>query len=376
MAAVEQRHEGAPSMFKIATDLSSVTTVGLDIAKHIFQVHAVDAAGRVLSAKAVKRKDVLAFFAGLPPCLVGLEACGSAHHWGRELQALGHDVRLMPPAYVKPYVRRQKNDAADAAAICEAVSRPSMRFVAVRSIANQAALMRHKAREMLVGQRTQLLNGLRGHLAEIGVIAAQGPNQARALGEMIADGEVFSDMREVPDCVREALKPLASQIAVLDAAIDALDVEIRALAKADPTAVRLMSIPGVGPLTASAFTASVQDASAFTGPRAFAAFLGLAPRQNSSGGKERLGRISKMGNGYLRKLLVVGAHAVLFHRAKHDDPLRAWAKKLIAAKPFKLVAVALANKLARIIFALMTSGSVYDGKDLQGQTRSDVPAAA
>jgi transposase len=376
MAAVEQRHEGAPSMSKVASHISSVTTVGLDIAKHVFQVHAVDAAGRVLSAKAIKRKDVLSFFSALPPCLVGLEACGSAHHWGRELQALGHDVRLMPPAYVKPYVRRQKNDAADAAAICEAVSRPSMRFVAVRSIANQAALMRHKAREMLVGQRTQLLNGLRGHLAEIGIIAAQGPNQARALGEMIADGEILPDMPEVPDCVREALKPLASQIAVLDVAIDALDGEIRALAKADPAAVRLMSIPGVGPLTASAFTASVQDASAFTGPREFAAFLGLAPRQHSSGGKERLGRISKMGNGYLRKLLVVGAHAVLFHRAKHDDPLRAWAKKLIAAKPFKLVAVALANKLARIIFALMTSGSVYDGKDLQGETRSSVPAAA
>jgi transposase len=359
MALSKTTIEGAPSMSKIATDLSSVTTVGLDIAKHVFQVHAVDAAGRVLAAKAVKRKDLLAFFATLPPCLVGLEACGTSHHWGRELQALGHDVRLMPPAYVKAYVRRQKNDAADAAAICEAVTRPSMRFVKVRSIANQAVLMRHKVREMLVSQRTQLLNGLRGHLAELGVIAAQGPNKARALGEAISDGEVVPDMPDIPPCVRDALAPLARQITVLDAAIATLDGEIRALAKADPVAERLMTIPGIGPVIASAITATVQDPSAFSGPREFAAFLGLTPRQSSSGGKERLGRISKMGNGYLRKLLVVGAHAVLYHRARHDDPLRAWAKKLIAAKPFKLVAVALANKLARLVFALMRSGESY-----------------
>jgi transposase len=346
-------------MSKVATDLSSVTTVGLDIAKHVFQVHAIDAAGRVLSAKAVKRKDVLSFFAALPRCLVGLEACGTAHHWGRELQALGHDVRLMPPAYVKAYVRRQKNDAADAAAICEAVTRPSMRFVAVRSIANQAVLMRHKVREMLVGQRTQILNGLRGHLAELGVIAAQGPDKARALGEAIADGEIIPDAPDIPPCVRDALRPLARQIAVLDTAIATLDSEIRAIAKADPVAARLMSIPGIGPIIAAAITATVQDPSAFRGPREFAAFLGLTPRQSSSGGKERLGRISKMGNGYLRKLLVVGAHAVLYHRARHDDPLRAWARKLIATKPFKLVAVALANKLARLVFALMRSGASY-----------------
>jgi transposase len=351
--------EGAPSMSKVATDFSSVTTVGLDIAKHVFQVHAVDAAGRVVAAKAIKRKEVLAFFAALPPCLVGLEACGTSHHWGRELQALGHDVRLMPPAYVKAYVRRQKNDAADAAAICEAVTRPSMRFVKVRSIANQAVLMRHKVREMLVGQRTQLLNGLRGHLGELGVIAAQGPNKARALGEAISDGEVVPDMPDIPPCVRDALKPLADQITVLDGTIAALDSEIRALAKADPVAERLMTIPGIGPVTASAITATVQEPSAFKGPREFAAFLGLTPRQSSSGGKERLGRISKMGNGYLRKLLVVGAHAVLYHRARHDDPLRTWARALIAAKPFKLVAVALANKLARLVFALMAQGTRY-----------------
>jgi transposase len=231
--------------------------------------------------------------------------------------------------------------------------------VKVRSIANQSVLMRHKVREMLVMQRTQLLNGLRGHLGELGIIAAQGPNKARALGEAITDGEIIPDMPDIPPCVREALKPLADQITVLDRAIAVLDREIMALAKADPVAARLMTIPGIGPVIASAITATVQDASAFRGPREFAAFLGLTPRQSSSGGKERLGRISKMGNGYLRKLLVVGAHAVLFHRARHDDPLRAWAKALIATKPFKLVAVALANKLARLVFAIMTSEQAY-----------------
>ena len=256
-------------------------------------------------------------------------------------------------------MRRQKNDAADAMAICEAVTRPSMRFVRVRSIANQAVLMRHKVREMLVGQRTQALNGLRGHLAELGVIAAQGPNKARALGEAISDGEVLPDMPDIPSCVRAALAPLAQQIATLDAAIATLDSEMKTIAKADPVARRLMSIPGIGPVTASALTATVQDPSAFSGPREFAAFLGLTPRQNSSGGKERLGRISKMGNGYLRKLLVVGAHAVLYNRARHDDPLRVWARSLMVAKPFKLVAVALANKLARLVFALMKSGESY-----------------
>jgi transposase len=343
-------------MSKVAADLSTVTTVGLDIAKHVFQVHAVDAAGKMVLNRALKRRELLAFFEGLPPCLVGLEACGTSHHWGRELMALGHDVRLMPPAYVKAYVRRQKNDAADAAAICEAVQRPSMRFVKVRSIENQAVLMRHKAREMLVMQRTQLLNGLRGHLAEVGIVAAQGLTNARALAGIVADGHEL-----LPDEVRLALLPLVGQLANLDRAIATADAGIQALAKADPMAKRLMTIPGIGPVTASAITASVQDPSAFAGPRAFAAFLGLTPRQTSSGGRERLGRISKMGNGYLRKLLVVGAHAVLHHRARHDDPLRAWAKTLIATKPFKLVAVALANKLARMVFALLKSGESYSG---------------
>ena len=341
-------------MGKSGSDLSAVATVGLDLAKHVFQVHCVDASGCFVMAKAIRRNKLLAFFAALPPCLVGLEASGSAHHWARELIKLGHDARMMPPAYVKPYVRRPKNDASDAAAICEAVTRPSMRFAGVRSLGNQAALMRHKAREMLVSQRTQLINGLRSHLAEVGVIAAQGPRYARELADRIEAGD-----ETIPLVVSEALAPLVVQLRNLDEAIAELDHAIAKLARQDETARRLMSIPGFGPTTASAMAASVQDASGFAGPREFAAFLGLTPKQNSSGGKQKLGRISKMGNRNLRKLLVVGAHAVLFHRKPHTDPLRMWAKKLMEKKPFKLVAVALANKMARIAFAIMRSKTIY-----------------
>jgi transposase len=350
-------------MSKVAIDYSTVTTVGLDLAKQVFQVHAIDAAGRVVVAKAVKRKDVLAFFAGLPRCLVGLEACSSSHHWARELIRLGHDARLMPPAYVKPYVRRQKNDAADAAAICEAVTRPSMRFVTVRSVENQAILMHHKARELLVAQRTQALNALRGHLAEIGIIAAQGPNNARALAAMVMAGD-----KALPTPVCDALMPLVRQLILLDEEIDRSDRTIQTLAREDETAKRLMSIPGIGAVTASAVAASVQDVAGFSGPRAFAAFLGLTPRQNSSGGKERLGRVSKMGNRYLRKLLVVGAHAVLYYRKQHHDALRTWADKLMQTKSFKLVAVAIANKLARIVFALLRGKTIYATGEAAPQT--------
>lgn len=261
---------------------ASVATIGLDLAKHVFQVHAIDAAGRVVISRALRRKDVLAFFERLPLCLIGMEACGSAHHWARQLMKLGHDVRLMPPAYVKAYVRRQKNDAADAAAICEAATRPSMRFAPVRSVKNQAALMHHKVRELLVARRTQLLNALRSHLAEIGIIAAQGPNNARGLAVLIAEG---NDM--IPAIVRSALLPVVRRLKKLDQEITKSDQAILTLAKANETARRLMSVPGVGPITASALAASIQDISAFSGPREFAAFLGLTPRQSSSGGGAR-----------------------------------------------------------------------------------------
>ncbi len=341
-------------MSKIPSDLSTVTTVAVDLAKHIFQVHGCDAAGHVVVAKALRRKDVLPFFASLGPCIIGMEACGSAHHWGRELIGLGHDVKLIPPVYVKPFVKRQKNDRNDAAAIYETLFRPGLRFVKVRSVGNQAMLMQHKARELLVQQRTQLLNGLRGHLAEIGVIAAQGACNMRSLGSLIHEGHA-----DIPDVVRASLLPLVTQIGQLDIAIHEIDADIATQAKIDPVANRLMTIPGIGPVTASALIATIGDPSGFSGPREFAAFLGLVPRQHSSGGKARLGRITKMGNGYLRKLLVVGAHAVLVHQAKHSDPLRQWARKLLETKPFKLVAVATANKLARMAFALMSQNTRY-----------------
>lgn len=338
-------------MSKQSPDMMTVATVGLDLAKHVFYVHAVDGADQPVLAKMLRRRDVVPFFASLPRYLVGLEACCSAHHWARELAALGHDVRLIPPAYVKPYVKRQKNDAADAAAICEAVTRPSMRFVKPRSIANQAVLMQHKVREMLVGQRTQALNGLRGHLAELGIIAAQGARHARALAEILCKGDA-----SIPQEVRATLLPLAIQLDHLDVQIAEADAAIVKLTKSDPVSNQLMSIPGIGPVAASALSASVGVPSAFSGSSEFAAFLGLVPRQNSSGGKPRLDRISKMGNAYLRKL---GAHAVLYHRKQHSDALRCWADRLLESKPFKLVAVALANKLARLVFVIMSQNSRY-----------------
>jgi transposase len=351
-------------MVKSISNLSSVAVVGLDTAKNVFHVHCVDEGGFVVLAKALRRAQVLTFFASLPSCLVGLEACSSAFHWARGLIELGHRVKLIPPSYVKPYVRRGKNDAVDAAAICEAVGRPSMRFVPVRSIDNQAQLMRHRARELLAGNRTRMLNALRGHLAEIGVVAAQGAQHAYELKRLLVDGADENGEVVVPDCVRQALAPLVRQIDAIDGEIATIDDEIKALVKADDTARRLMSIPGIGPITASAIVATVQDMGAFASGREFAAFLGLTPRQNASGGKERLGRITKMGDRYLRKLLVVGACATLSHRKGHRDALRVWADQLLARKEvrykFKLAAVALANKVARIVFVLMTRGGEYN----------------
>src|ERR1700738_4597463 len=259
-----------------------------------------------------------------------------------------------PPRSSSTLLRRQKNDAADAAGICEAVTRPSMRFVGVRTLENQAALMHHKARKMMVAQRTQLINALRGPLAEIGVIAAQGLKNARELARVIlAEGD-----ETIPACVRAALAPLVRQLHALDQEIARSDRTIAAMARDDEMAPT-DDHSGLGPVTALAMATSVQDVSAFSGPREFAAFLGLTPRQNSSGGKEQLDRISKMGNRYLRKLLVVGAPAVLYHRKPHQDALRSWAKKLMQTKPFKLVAVALANKMARIAFAIMRGRTTY-----------------
>ena len=353
-------------MGKSIRNIAAVTRVGLDLAKNAFQVHAVDAKGETVVARKLARGRLVAFFAELPRCLVAMEACSSAHHWGRALVELGHEVRLLPPAHVKPYVRRNKNDAADAAAICEAAGRPGQRFVPVRSVDNQAALMRHRARELLAGQRTSLLNALRGHMAEIGIVAPQGAQHAYHLKRLAADG--FDEVGEivVPECVRVALRPLIDQIDALDETIGAIDRELEASVKTDETARRLMTIPGVGPVTASAITATIQDMSAFASGREFSAFLGLTPRQSSTGGKERLGRITKMGDRYLRKLLVVGACATLSHRKGHNDALRRWASGMLERKTvkykFNLTAVALANKVARIVFVLMTRGGQYDDR--------------
>ena len=343
----------------------AVTRIGLDLAKNVFQVHGVDAKGNVVVTRKLRRSAVLEFFRRLPPCLVAMEACGSAHHWGREIAALGHETRLIPAAHVKPYVRRNKTDAADAAAICEAAMRPGQRFVPVRSLANQAALMRHRVREQLVGQRTALLNALRGHLSEIGVIAPQGAQHAYDLKRLAESGADGNGEIVICDEVRAALAPLASQIEALDKALAVIDGELEKLAKTEDRARRLMTIPGVGPITATALAATMADVDAFASGREFAAFLGLTPRQHSSGGKERSGRISKMGDRYLRKLLVVGATSALYRAASHNDALRRWIVGLLERKgglkhAYKLAAVALANKLARIAFVILRSGGVYE----------------
>ena len=333
--------------------MGEITTIGLDLAKQVFQVHAVDAAGRVVLRKAVRRGQVMTFFAGLPRCLVGMEACATAHYWARELGALGHEVRLMPPPYVKPYVRRQKNDAADAAAICEAVGRPSMRFVPVKGEPQQAALVLHRVRDLLQRQRTMLINALRGHLAEFGVIAPQGARHVAQLAAMVRDEGAAS----VPEPARPVLLMLVEQLEALTERLAALGRALLARHRADPTSRRLATIPGIGPVTASTLAATVTDPAAFRSGREFAAWLGLVPRQNSSGGKTRLGRISRRGDTGLRRLLITGAQAVLrWPRAVEADP---WLKALLARRPRLVAAVALANKLARIAWAVLRHGTEF-----------------
>lgn len=327
--------------------MGEITTVGLDLAKQVFQVHAVDAAGTVVLRKALRRGQVMTFFAGLPRCLIGIEACATAHHWARELRTLGHEVRLMPPQYVKAYVRRQKNDAADAAAICEAVTRPAMRFVPVKSEAQQAALVLHRVRDLLMRQRTMLINALRGHLAEFGIVAPQGPRHVAQLATAVR-GE---DARQVPEPARRVLLVLLEQLEELGERLAALRQELLARHRADPASRRLATIPGIGPVTASTLVATVSDPTAFRSGREFAAWLGLVPRQHSSGGKARVGRISKRGDADLRRLLITGAQAVLrWPRAVEANP---WLQALLARRPRLVAAVALANKLARIAWAML-----------------------
>jgi transposase len=327
-----------------------VKTIGLDLAKHIFQVHGVDAAGEVRITKRLRRNQLLEFFAGLRPCLVGVEACPTAHYWGRKLKSLGHDVRLIPPQYVKPYVRRSKNDAMDAAAICEAVARPSMRFVPIKGPEQQAALMLHRTRDLIVRQRTQLLNAFRSHAAEFGVIAPKGPQNVATLLAACEEARL-------PVLALELLRVLHRQIDEADARIEEIETQISAWHKANEVCRRLSSVPGIGPLTATAIAATVPDPGVFKSGREFAAWLGLTPRQNSSGGKDRLGRITRKGNQHVRRLLIIGAHAALLNSRvlKATD----WVQGMMQRRPRQVVAVALANKMARIAWALMARGTSY-----------------
>jgi transposase len=334
--------------------MGQVTTIGLDIAKSVFQVHGVDAAGAAVMRHRLTRSKLLKFFGKLPSCLIGIEACASSHHWARELIALGHTVKLMPAQYVKPYVKRGKNDAADAEAICEAVTRPTMRFVAVKSPEQQSAMMLHRVRLILMRQRTQITNAIRSHLAEFGIVSPVGREGIDKLLDIVADAE---DSR-VPPEARLCLEMLAVQLRVVKAQILENDRQITIRARETEVGRRLMAIPGVGPVLASAFVATVADPAIFKTGRGLAAWIGLVPRQNSSGGKERLGGITKAGNRYLRQMLVVGAMAVIRH-AERNGSRRPWLVQLLARKATKLAAIALANRTARMVWALMTSGESY-----------------
>ncbi len=335
--------------------MTEVSTIGLDLAKNVFQVHGVDVAGETVIRRQLRRRQVLPFFRKQPACLVGIEACATSHHWSRELGTFGHEVRIMPANYVKPYVKRNKNDAADAEAICEAVTRPSMRFVAVKTAEQQSVLMVHRTRELMVRQRTMLVNAIRAHMAEFGVVARVGLPQVRELLEVITDE---ADKR-IPPLARTCLASLARQLLSLEREISAAEQRIHAWHRANEVSQRLETIPGIGPITASALAASITDPSVFRSGRELAAWIGLVPRQTSTGGKQRLGRISKAGDHYLRWLLVAGAMTVIRHGRRTNFSKRPWLADLVARKPTKVAAVALANKNARTAWALLANGGTY-----------------
>jgi transposase len=335
--------------------MQAITTVGLDIAKSVFQVHGVDGEGNVVFRRQLKRRYVLPFFQKLPPCLVGIEACATSHYWSRELQALGHKVRLMPPAYVKPYVKRQKNDATDAEAICEAVGRPNMRFVATKTPEQQGCLTLHRTRHLFIRQQTSVINAIRAHLAEFGIVAPVGRRGLDQLLTVVADR---SD-RRLPEVTRSCVSALGAQLQMLKAQILEFDRMIRAWHRSSETSKRLDAIPGVGPALATALVASVADPKAFRSGRDFSAWIGLVPKQSSSGGKDKLGSISKQGDRYLRSLFTAGALAVIRYAKIHGTRHRPWLAALLARRPTKVAAIALANKLARMAWAMMARGERY-----------------
>jgi transposase len=334
--------------------MGEVITIGLDIAKQVFQVHGADETGRAVLSRKITRAKLLSFFAAQPRCVVAMEACGGSHHWARELSKMGHEVRLIAPAYVKPFVKRQKNDAADAEAICEAAQRPSMRFVAVKSEDQQASTAVFRARDLLVRQRTQTINALRGLLAEYGWIAPKGLFH---LAGMI--GRIEDPGCGLPQSARGVFLVMIDNIKEQDRRIRELDREIARRAREDADARRLMTIPGIGPITATALLALAPSHETFRNGRDFAAWLGLTPLQRSTGGKQKLGAISKMGERTLRRLLIIGSSAVVLHASRRGAPQGSWLAQMMARKPRMLVTVALANKTARIVWAVLARGEVY-----------------
>ena len=335
--------------------MQAVTTIGLDIAKNVFQVHGIDAEGKVVVRQQLRRARVLPFFKKLAPCVVGIEACASSHYWSRELQALGHTVKLMPPVYVKPYVKRQKNDAADAEAICEAAQRPNMRFVPTKTSEQQSCLMLHRARHLFIRQQTAVINSIRAYLAEFGIVAPVGRNGVENLLDAVADPK---DDR-IPDLARECLEALGALLSKLKAQILEFDRKINAWHRSNEVSKRLDALPGVGPALATALVASVADPKAFRSGRDFSAWVGLVPKQNSSGGKERLGNITKQGDRYLRSLFCAGALSVIRYAKIHGTKSRPWLAKLLERRPTKVAAIALANKIARMAWAMMAKGESY-----------------
>jgi transposase len=329
----------------------TIIRIGLDTSKHVFQIHGVDENEKLVLRRQIRRSEVAKFFAKLAPTRIGIEACGASHHWARLLRGLGHEVLLMPPQYVKPYVQRGKNDTIDAEAICEAMSRPKMRFVPVKTAESQAALMMLGVRDLLVKQRTMLINALRGHAAEFGVTAPKGPQQVAELLRRVAAEE------SVPALAREMLGVLANQLEVLNAKLKALEARLMAWHRQNQTSQCLATIPGIGPIGGVSFALKVPDPKAFRSGRHFAAWIGITPRENSTAGKHRPGKISREGDESLRRLLVLGATAVIQQaKAGRASP---WLLGLLARKPKKLAAVALANKMARILWAMMVSGETY-----------------
>jgi transposase len=336
-----------------------ITTIGLDIAKNVFQVHGIDANEKVVVRKQLRRSQVIAFFKALPPCLIGMEACATAHYWARELRKLGHEVRLMPAKDVKAYVKRNKNDAADAEAICEAVRRPTMRFVRIKSAEQQGQLMQHRTRDLLIRQRTQSINAFRAHLAELGIVAAQGDAGVTELLAIVADEQ---DTR-LPIDARASVMVLAAQLEAMRTLIGSIEKRIKTQHRSNEVSQRVETIPGIGVLGATAIVATAADPTIFRSGRDFAAWIGLVPRQDSTGGKQKLGPISKQGDHYLRRILIVGAIAVL-RRAQENPGKYPWLTQLLARRPFKVVAVALANKMARTAWALMVHGGIYRAPEL------------